>query len=132
MALTELQIIESGDDEALFKLLSAELQRRLPDGEGDDLDAFLRTTRAMPTGLRAMAATYQLDVSLALDDLGWHFMNWLHRPYCEETAWALRELEAFAEAEIFAEARNPPLWRYDITDYASPIRPTCWQLVCSR
>lgn len=51
-----------------------------------------------------MAATYELDVSLALDDLGWHFANWHHRAYCEETLWALRELEAKEEAEIFARA----------------------------
>jgi hypothetical protein len=104
MSLTEIQIVECVDDEALFELLSAELQRRLPDGEGDDLEAFLKTIRAMPVGLRAMAAMYQLDVSLALDDLGWHFCNWLYRPYCEETAWALHELEAFEAAEIFGEA----------------------------
>lgn len=51
-----------------------------------------------------MAATYQLDVSLTLDDLGWHFANWHHRGYCEETTWALRELEAFEQAELFAKA----------------------------
>ena len=112
MALAELQIVECADDDALFKLLSAELQRRLPEGEGDDLDVFLEKIRAMPVGLRAMAAMYQLDVSLALDDLGWHFANWLYRPYCEETLWALRELEGFEAAEIFGEALkvSQPWW----------------------
>src|SRR5581483_7573298 len=84
----------------------------LPDGEGADLDAFLKSIRAIPVGLRAMAATYQLDVSLCLDDLGWHFANWLHRPYCEETLSGLRELEAFEEAEIFGDALqlSQPWW----------------------
>jgi len=104
MAITELQIAECADDGDLFKLLSAELQHHLPDGEGEDLDVFLTKIRAMPVGLRAMAASYQLDVSICLDDLGWHFVNWPHGPYCEETFWALQELEAAEEAEVFGEA----------------------------
>ncbi len=104
MPLTEARIRDCADDDELFKLLSEELQWRLPEAEGDDLDLFVERIRAVPIGLRAMAAIYQLDVSLCLDDLGWHFANWHHRPYCEETLWALRELEAFEEAEIFAEA----------------------------
>lgn len=102
--LTEARIHDSASDEALFDMLSKELQQRLPDAEGDDLDLFLARTRALPVGLRAMAATYQLDVSLALDDLGWHFANWHHHAYCRETIWALRELEAPEAADIFAEA----------------------------
>ncbi len=96
----------------MFKLLSAELQSRLPDGEGEDLDLFRARLRVLPTGLRAMAAMYQLDVSLALDDLGCHFYNWHHRGYCEETLWALRELEAHEAADIFAlaYALAQPYW----------------------
>lgn len=110
--LTEARIRASTSDEALFDLLSKELQRRLPEAEGDDLDLFLARTRSFPVGLRAMAATYQLDVSLALDDLGWHFANWHHHAYCKETIWALRELEAPEAANIFAEAysRAQPHW----------------------
>jgi len=29
-----------------------------------------------------MAATCKLDVSMALDDLGWHFGTWTDRRYC--------------------------------------------------
>jgi len=104
MALTETQIQQCVNDDQLFKLLSAELKLRLPEEEGFDLDLFLERTRTIPVGLRAMAATYQLDVSITLDDLGWHFANWHHRGYCEETVWALRELEAFEQADIFAQA----------------------------
>ena len=57
----------------------------------------------MPVGLRAMAATFELDVSMALDDLGWHFGNWAHRGYCDETLRGLRELEAVEYAEMFAK-----------------------------
>lgn len=110
--LTEARIRECADDEKLFELLSAELRRRLRYSENDDLDRFLVDIRAIPVGLRAMAAIYQLDVSVCLDDLGWHFANWHHRGYCEKTLWALRELEAFQEAELFAEAyaRAQPYW----------------------
>lgn len=104
MALSEAQIRACETDGDLSKLLSAELTLRLPDGEGPDLDLFLATTQKMPIGLRAMAAIYQLDVSITLDDLGWHFANWHHRGYCEETIWALRELEAFEQADMFAKA----------------------------
>ena len=104
MALTEARILECPDRDELLDLLSDELQSRLPGGEGNDLDRFLNRTRMIPVGLRAMAATYQLDVSITLDDFGWHFANWHHRPYCDETLWALRELEAEEEADLFARA----------------------------
>jgi len=41
-----------------------------------------------------MAATYELDVSLALNDLGWHFGNWHDVALAEETAAGLEELGA--------------------------------------
>jgi hypothetical protein len=104
MALTEEQIRDCTSDEELFQALSAELHRRLPDGESDDLDLFVERLRALPKGLRAMAAIYQLDVSMALDDLGWHFANWHHRPYCDETLRGLQELETHEPAEIFSNA----------------------------
>jgi hypothetical protein len=47
--------------------------------------------RALPPGLRAMTAIYQLDVSMALDDLGWHFGNWPDRALREETLQGLKE-----------------------------------------
>jgi hypothetical protein len=101
MALTEENIRSCSSDEELFRSLSQELSRRLPDEERD-LDAFVERVRALPKGLRAMAAIYQLDVSMTLDDLGWHFANWHHRPYCDETLRGLRELEAQEAAEIFS------------------------------
>jgi len=51
-----------------------------------------------------MAATHQLDVSLALDDLGWHFGNWHSKEYAEETSLGLEVLGAHEVAEIFREA----------------------------
>jgi hypothetical protein len=51
-----------------------------------------------------MAATYELDVSLALDDLGWHFGNWHSVELAEETAAGLEELGAQELAELFRAA----------------------------
>lgn len=126
MALTETQIRECPTDEKLSKLLSAELGRRLPDGEDPDLNLFLRRLQLIPKGLRAMALSYQLDVSITMDDLGWHFANWHHRRYCEQTIWALRELEALEYAELFVMAyafaqlwwdRIGDLARHDFRDF---------------
>jgi hypothetical protein len=52
-----------------------------------------------------MASTYELDVSMALDDLAWHFIN--HHSLLElaaETVSGLRELEVPEAAEILQEA----------------------------
>jgi len=51
-----------------------------------------------------MASTYQLDVSLALDDLGWHFANWHHHGYALETSRGPRELGADSLAASFDAA----------------------------
>ncbi len=51
-----------------------------------------------------MAIVHPLDVSVTLDDLGCHFNNWPHHDYARETIWALRELEAFEQADLFARA----------------------------
>ena len=112
LALRVEQIEACPDENALFKLLSAELTERPGASEGDDLDLFVTRISQIPVGPRAMAAVYQLDVSLALDDLGWHFANWHHRGYCEATLWMLGELGAGECAEIFAEAyeKVQPFW----------------------
>jgi hypothetical protein len=104
MTSIEVQIRDCRTDEDVSRLLSAELNRWLPHGQDADLDVFLARIDSIPVGLRAMALTHQLDVSITLDDLGWHFANWHHRPYCEQTIWALRELEAFEHAELFEGA----------------------------
>jgi hypothetical protein len=51
-----------------------------------------------------MAATYELDVSLCMDDLGWHFGNWHDQELAEETAAGLEELGAKELAALFREA----------------------------
>ena len=73
MSVLTLDIIDSSSDEELLKLLQKELESRISAARTEP--EFLAQIRELPIGLRAMAATYELDVSLTLDDLGWHFGN---------------------------------------------------------
>jgi len=51
-----------------------------------------------------MAATHHLDISLTLDDIGWHFLNFGHPSHVEETELGLRELGLPEVAAMFHEA----------------------------
>lgn len=51
-----------------------------------------------------MAATHHLDVSLTLDDIGWHFLNFGEAGFVRATEAGLRELGLSEMAEWFAEA----------------------------
>jgi hypothetical protein len=113
MVLTLDDIRSSPTDKALFDKLGAELERRMPPHLYDDLDAYVAALDELSPGLRAMAATHQLDVSMALDDLGWHFANWHHQAYCEETSRGLRELGADEAAQIFDKAYQIVLPHWD-------------------
>lgn len=92
------------DEEQLLSLLFEELERQVPSELQGDIERFLEVLAQLPVGLRAMAATHQLDVSLTLDDIGWHFANWHHDGYCAETSRGLRELGALELAATFDEA----------------------------
>jgi hypothetical protein len=106
--LHPLRITSAPDDDALFKLLSAELDSRLGPVSGD-MEALHRELLRLPRGLRAMGATHPLDVSMALDDLGWHFGNWPSQPLAKETLEGLKELGAAEAAEIFESALSHAL-----------------------
>ena len=104
MALTVAQISSAETDEALRELLSTELSRIFPPSLTADKNAQLDACQKAPRGMRAMAAIYQLDVSMALDDLAWHFYNHHDVRFYKETRWGLQELEAYEAAEIFEQA----------------------------
>jgi hypothetical protein len=109
VTLTEQFIRACADDEVMFSALSAELRRRVAsefawDDVDEEFESHVARIRACPVGLRAMAAVHPLDVSMTLDDLGWHFANWHYRPHCDETLRRLRELEITEAADIFAKA----------------------------
>jgi len=99
-------VLATGSNEEVFDLLGQELSRRLPDR---DAPQFVSEIRKLPPGLRAMAATYELDVSLSLDDFGWHFGNWHNEELAKETAIGLEELGAAELAGFFREAFNHAL-----------------------
>src|SRR5215471_6772776 len=101
MSITR-EAIDSNSDDELFDLLAKELEKRISAKRGSD--EFISQIRALPVGLRAMAATYELDVSLSLDDLGWHFGNWHNEDLAEETTCGLELLGATELADIFRQA----------------------------
>jgi hypothetical protein len=94
--------LKAYSNDEIFDLLSQELQRRLPMSKSSP--EFLAALKMLPRGLRAMAATYELDVSLTMDDFGWHFGNWHNLPLAEETLAGLVELEANELAKLFDQA----------------------------
>lgn len=98
--LSAAEIARRSDDD-VFKLLGQTLEHSLPDRNDP---SFLTEARKLPRGLRAMAVTYELDVSLTLDDLGWHFGNWHDQELAEETAAGLEELGATELAALFRQA----------------------------
>jgi hypothetical protein len=114
--LHPLTVANTPDDEALFKLLSTELDSRLGP-VSRDMEALHRELMKLPPGLRAMGATHPLDVSMALDDLGWHFGNWPSEPIAKETLEGLKELGASEAARIFESAFSCAL--------------THWSFICS-
>src|ERR1035441_8544294 len=94
----------SAEDDALVSQVSELLKARIhADPYGWD-GAFAEEIRRLPPGLRAMAATHHLDVSLTLDDIGWHFLNFGHPSHVEETEIGLRELGLPGLADMFREA----------------------------
>ena len=112
MSLTIRQILRTQDDEVLFKLLCAELERLTT--PYDDAEDLLRKLLSLPIGLRAMGATYHLDVSMTLDDLGFHFANWPSQNLARLTISGLAELGATKEAEVFQHALElaTPYWQF--------------------
>jgi len=106
------EIISASSDDELFKLLGKELEKRIGPVKRDSPE-FVSKIQKLPIGLRAMAATYELDVSLALDDLGWHFGNWHNTALAEETVHGLDELGATELAVIFKDAFQIALHYWD-------------------
>jgi hypothetical protein len=114
--LHPLRIANAANDDAIFKLLSDELNSRLGP-ISRDMEALHHALRQLPRGLRAMAATHPLDHSMALEDLGWHFAHWPSRPIAEETLAGLNELGATEAAQIFEIALSHAV--------------TYWDFICS-
>lgn len=72
---------------------------------GDD-GSFAASIAGLPKGLRAMAATHWLDISLTLDSITWHFGNFGEPGLVRETELGLHELGLHEMASCFAEAKE--------------------------
>jgi hypothetical protein len=120
MSLSLASIQNADDDEELFKLLSAELGQTFPPELQGNRDQFFSALAGAPRGLRAMAGIYDLDVSMTLDDLAWHFGNHNEDRFLQETVISLKELEAAEAAELFQSA-----WDL-VRPYLPEIRTKNW------
>ena len=104
MALTVELIHAAEDDDLLLELLAEEIDRLVPKAYQDDRDRYHRRIEVLPRGLRAMAGIQFFNVSMAMDDLSWHFGNQNDERDLQETLDGLRELELAEIAEQFAWA----------------------------
>jgi hypothetical protein len=94
------------DDAGLLKELQALLTTRVVgDPYGTD-GSFAANIAQLPPGLKAMAATHWLDISLTLDSITWHFGNFGEPHLVAETEAGLRELGLQELALCFGEARE--------------------------
>jgi hypothetical protein len=88
----------------IFSLLSKSISS-VADPYSED-GSFVAAIGKLPVGLRAMAATHHLDISLTLDDIGWHFLNFGEPGFVRETEAGLRELGLVEIAGYFVEAHG--------------------------
>jgi hypothetical protein len=94
------------DDQALLKYIQEILSTRATgDPYGTDGE-FGRNLASLPLGLRAMAATHWLDISLTLDSITWHFLNFGETNLVAATEAALHELGLEELATCFTDAKN--------------------------
>lgn len=94
----------SSEDNAMVSRIFELLKERVHANPYGWDGALAQEIQHLPPGLRAMAATHHLDVSLTLDDIGWHFLNFGHPRHVQETERGLRELGLGDVADMFQEA----------------------------
>ena len=97
-----LQKDDAGLQKELEELLTSRAQGDPYAGDG----IFAANIASLPLGLRAMAATHWLDISLTLDSLTWHFGNFGEAQLVAETEAGLRELGLHELASCFVEAKE--------------------------
>jgi hypothetical protein len=102
-------------DEDLLKEIFSALSKSVSsvaDPYSED-GSYAAAIAGLPKGLRAMAATHHLDISLTMDDIGWHFLNLGEPGLVRATEAGLHELGLADIADYFVEA-------YAIVD---PLKP---------
>lgn len=94
------------DDEGLKKEIEELLTASVSGNPYDSDGAFAASIANLPPGLRAMAATHWLDISLTLDSITWHFANFGEPGLVAATEVGLHELGLHELAQCFADARD--------------------------
>ena len=92
------------DDEAVLNQINAILTNRLTGDPYSTDGSFAANLDQLPPGLRAMAATHWLDISLTLDSITWPFGNFGEPRLVEQTEQGLKELGLDDLAQCFREA----------------------------
>lgn len=108
------------DDDGLIEEIQAALAKRV---EGDPYSGdgtYAQGLLSLPRGLRAIAATHWLDVSLTLDSITWHFGNFGEAALVAQTEEGLVELGLDELAEVFREAKTLMM---PFVDQMSPEHP---------
>jgi len=112
---------DKDDDELLQKIFDVLTERLKDKGSAYGSDSNIAFEMAgLPVGLRAMAATHHLDISLTLDSICWHFRNFGEPHLVALTEAGLRELELLELADCFHEAAEimMPLADEDAQDWS--------------
>jgi hypothetical protein len=94
------------DDAGLKRELEQLLASRAVGNPYSDDGVLAANIAGFPPGLRAMAATHWLDISLTLDSITWHFGNFGEPGLVSATEAGLRELGLVELAECFVEAKQ--------------------------
>jgi hypothetical protein len=102
--LTREELASDLSDEEIFKAIANEAHTQLPTTLQENLEGYYAALPKLPPGVRAYAGIWDLDVSMAMDDIAWHFGNHDEERHTEETLWSLRELHATEAHDIFAQA----------------------------
>jgi hypothetical protein len=99
--LTREQLAPNLSDQDIFNAIAEEAYARL--GNLED-DAYYAILPSQPSGIRAYAGIWDLDVSMSMDDVAWHFANHYAERHIESTLWSLQEINAMEVHNIFAQA----------------------------
>jgi hypothetical protein len=94
------------DDAGLKNELAELLTARAKGNPYSEDGSFAASIALLPLGLRAMAATHWLDISLTLDSITWHFGNFGEPHLVAQTEAGLRELGLHDLAACFVEAKE--------------------------
>ena len=94
------------DDDGLLEAIQAILASQVQGDPYSSDGTFAENLSSLPQGLRAMAATHWLDLSLTLDSITWHFGNFGEPTLVAQTEEGLRELGLHELALVFVEAKT--------------------------